>query len=258
MQSNSLRSTPPPDGEPRAEASANPRVLPWLRPGLPLAQPLSAPAFAEATLPDGLVEEVLDQLHVGLAIVGPGSELDLVFVNRAARRECALHPMLRIDSQRLVVLEPLLRADLAVALDTARSGRWSLVQLWQLGHLERLERLAQAEEPLTLALVPLTPTQPGTPRLVLLAFGVQGEGRTLALQCYAQACGLTPAESRVLSALDAGGSPQQIARQQQVAISTVRTQICSIRVKTGARSITDLVRMLRNLPPLMPPVGGTD
>ena len=43
----------------------------------------------------------------------------------------------------------------------------------------------------------------------------------------------------------------EVARQQGVAVSTVRTQIGSIRAKTGAGSISELVRQVAVLPPLV-------
>ena len=46
--------------------------------------------------------------------------------------------------------------------------------------------------------------------------------------------------------------PAQIARAAGVAMSTVRTQITSVRLKTGARSIGELVRLVTVLPPIIP------
>ena len=62
---------------------------------------------------------------------------------------------------------------------------------------------------------------------------------------------LTPAETRVLEKLCSGVSPTRIAQQQNVAVCTVRTQIGSIRSKTGAGSISDLVRQVAVLPPML-------
>jgi DNA-binding CsgD family transcriptional regulator len=45
--------------------------------------------------------------------------------------------------------------------------------------------------------------------------------------------------------------PTAIAERQNVAVSTVRTQIGSIRAKTGAGSISELVRQVAVLPPLV-------
>jgi DNA-binding CsgD family transcriptional regulator len=55
----------------------------------------------------------------------------------------------------------------------------------------------------------------------------------------------------VLEHLCTGQDPTDIAEQLGVAISTVRTQVSSIRQKTGASNIRELVRKVAVLPPLL-------
>jgi len=86
---------------------------------------------------------------------------------------------------------------------------------------------------------------------VLLVLERQQICGDLAAQWFALRYGLTPAETEVLKALSAGARPASVANQQGVAISTVRTQIQSIRAKSGAASIGELMRQLAVLPPLM-------
>jgi len=62
---------------------------------------------------------------------------------------------------------------------------------------------------------------------------------------------LDAAETRVLVALCQGIPPGAAAAEIGVGIATVRTQIGSIRQKTGAQSIRALVRQVAVLPPLM-------
>lgn len=57
--------------------------------------------------------------------------------------------------------------------------------------------------------------------------------------------GLTPAETRVLGALLAGRSPAEIAEAGGAALPTVRTQMSAIFAKTGTRSQTELMLLLR-------------
>ena len=73
----------------------------------------------------------------------------------------------------------------------------------------------------------------------------------LAAQWFALRYQLTPAETEVLKALSNGVKPTEVARRQGVAISTVRSQIQSIRAKSGADSIGELMRQLALLPPLV-------
>jgi len=74
---------------------------------------------------------------------------------------------------------------------------------------------------------------------------------SLSVQGFARSHGLTPAETRVLVALCQGIPPGDAAAEIGVGIATVRTQIGSIRQKTGAQSIRALVRQVAVLPPLM-------
>lgn len=70
----------------------------------------------------------------------------------------------------------------------------------------------------------------------------------LVLQWFAQCHELTAAESNVLRHLCEGFEPSEIAARHGVALSTVRSQIGSIRIKTGQDSIRALLHMLGRLP----------
>ena len=85
----------------------------------------------------------------------------------------------------------------------------------------------------------------------LLVLGKRQVCEQLSVQGYARSMRLTPAETQVLELLCAGVRPTQIARLQNVRVSTVRTQLGAIRMKTGAAGISDLVRQVAVLPPLL-------
>ncbi|HET7793443.1 MAG TPA: LuxR C-terminal-related transcriptional regulator [Rhizobacter sp.] len=72
----------------------------------------------------------------------------------------------------------------------------------------------------------------------------------LPMAAYARNHGLTASEARVLEALCAGHSVAAIARVHGVTVSTVRTQVSSLRAKTGTKSIDDLLLKVAVLPPL--------
>jgi DNA-binding NarL/FixJ family response regulator len=55
----------------------------------------------------------------------------------------------------------------------------------------------------------------------------------------------------VLEMLCDGALPSEIAKHVGVAVCTVRSQIGSIRTKTGTGSIGDLVRQVSLLPPML-------
>ena len=209
-------------------------------------RPVSAPRAAPATphgVPDApsIVQSILDCIQIGAMAVGPG--LRVCFANRAALRECSRHALLRIEDARSAVLDMADHADqarLAKAVDGAHAGQWSLV------------RLGSGAATLSVAVFPLRHDERHTGALALLLFGLSQTQEPLAIQLYARSCGLTPAETRVLVGLADGLVPKQIASRHEVLLSTVRTQISSIRDKTGTRRLADLMQALVTLPPIMP------
>jgi DNA-binding CsgD family transcriptional regulator len=67
---------------------------------------------------------------------------------------------------------------------------------------------------------------------------------------FARERGLTSAEGQVLAQVCKGLRPTEIASRHGVRISTVRTQLRSIRAKTSAHTIRDLVHLVSVLPPM--------
>src|SRR5690349_12095410 len=77
--------------------------------------------------------------------------------------------------------------------------------------------------------------------LVLLLLGRREPCSAIGLELFGTAHGLTLAERRVLAALLRDASPREVAAEHGVALSTIRTQILSLRAKLGARSIEGLL-----------------
>lgn len=179
---------------------------------------------------------VLEELDYGLLLVDASGEL--LHSNRAARM--VLH-----DSHPLQLLGGQLRARLSQdikplfdALSQAQNdGRRCLL------------RLGEGSEQANVVVVPLD--RDVEQAAVLLVLERQELCGALAAQWFALRYGLTPAETEVLKGLSNGAKPAAVATRQGVAISTVRTQIQSIRAKSGARSIRELMRQLAVLPPLV-------
>lgn len=111
--------------------------------------------------------------------------------------------------------------------------------------LRRLLTLGRDLAPHAVAVVPLGG------QIAAVVLGKTQVCEDLSVQCFARCHALTPAEARVLAALGAGAAPAEIADQQGVKLSTVRTQIGAIRDKTGVSSITALVRLVAALPPMV-------
>lgn len=158
--------------------------------------------------------------------------------NLAAQRALDEHHPLVIRNRQLRAADPCNELELLDALQSAeRLGRRCLL------------RLGSDEHRANIVIVPLNRNV--SQAAVLLVLERRQLCGDLAAQFFALRHGLTPAETEVLKALSAGARPNDVAARQGVAISTVRTQIQSIRAKSGADSISELLRQLALLPPLM-------
>jgi DNA-binding CsgD family transcriptional regulator len=180
---------------------------------------------------------MLDEVDYGMLLVA--DDMLVLHANHVARAELDAEHPLQLLGAALRVRHPQDVAPLREALAAARERG-----------LRRLLSLGAGEHRLSLAVVPL-PAAAGDETLTLLMFGKRRVCETLSTHWFAREHGLTPAEARVLTGLCDGQPPVQIARQQGVAISTVRAQIGAIRIKTGSASISALVRQLAVLPPLV-------
>ena len=203
----------------------------------PAAEPPPAPAIGRHPAAEtGWLGAALDELDY--AILVALDSLHVVHLNEAARHECDdAHPLQLIGSRLKTRLPhdiaPLQRAVTAAA-------RRGLRQLLALGD-ERCR--------VTASIVPLRSADPAS-AAVLIVLGKRAVCESLSLEGFARGHRLTLAETRVLAALCEGDQPIDVAERLHVAVSTVRTQIASIRAKTGAPSVQSLVRQLAVLPPL--------
>jgi DNA-binding CsgD family transcriptional regulator len=196
------------------------------------------PAAREADLAPCLVQ-MLDEIDYGLMLVG--ADAQVVYLNHSARLELdAEHPLQRLG-RTLRAARAQDVAPLHQALEAAQRG------------LRRLLTLGEGEQRVSVSVVPLPAAAGATggERLTLLVLGKRRMCGQLAVEAYGRSVGLTPAEVKVLGLLCEGVDPGEVATRHGVKISTVRAQIGSIRTKTGAASIRELVRQVAVLPPLV-------
>ncbi len=194
--------------------------------------------------PAAWLARMLDEIDYGMLLVT--ADARVAYLNRAARLELDGQHPLQLCDQRLGAHSPPDVAPLFDALAGAQRG------------LRKLLTLGNGAQQVCISVVPL-PAMPaaaanlchGEDALALLVLGKRQVCEPLSVQGYARSHHLTPAETRVLEGLCAGVQPSQIAANASVAVSTVRTQIGSIRIKTGAGSIRELVRQVAVLPPLV-------
>ena len=180
----------------------------------------------------------LDEIDYGMLLLT--DEVLTIHVNHAARAELdATHP-LQLLGRELRARRPQDVLPLADALhDAARRG------------LRKLLTLGEDTQRVSVSIVPLALPDDAREPVTLVMLGKRQVCEVLSVQGFARGHRLTAAETRVLDALCRGVPPTVIAAQLGVAISTVRTQIGNIRVKTGAENIRALVRQVAVLPPLM-------
>ena len=210
---------------------------------------MSAAAPAAPAAPAELgpaLARVADLLAWPLVLVD--ADCVLHHANRAAHQALLAGQPLRLLDQRVQPAAAPCRADFCAALHAAAAGRPGILR-WPGrpggydGTVQLLSRL------------------PGGATLLLLALTAQAAqaaqaGQTPDLQAYAQTLRLTAAESRVLNLLAQGLDTRQVAARLGVATSTTRSQIASLRRKTGHASVAQLLRYLHRLPPVLGPQMG--
>lgn len=209
-------------------------------PALADAGAAHAPAVS-ACGPAPWVRLMLDAIDYGAGLMLPDGTL--AYANPALRSRLASGEVLRLDaSRRLHCPDPAAQQRLAEARhDACTRGLRRLVALGRPGTV--------------LALVGITPLQPGTAQPCLVLAQRAASCERLSLAMFARQHGLTQAETRVLQGLTDGDSPEAIGAQLGVRITTVRTHIVHLRAKTGAASLRELMQCVATLPPIVHALG---
>lgn len=198
------------------------------------------------------VAGMLDEIDYGVLLVEPGGRV--LHANHAALRDLAKENALQLDGPMLQARSASDAQALARALEAAAShGLRRLLELGAPGQRMRVSVVPIAHkgtgEPLP------APRQAEAdrrcPRIAAVVFGRRQVCEPLSVMAYARVHQLTRTETRILQSLCAGASPREVAERQHVALSTVRTQIGSIRTKTGSAGIRELLSELALLPPLV-------
>ena len=213
----------------------------WLapRPAAPPPTGMRGQGMASESVPPAVwhwLAAALDELDYGIVLLFDG--MNVVHINDAARVELDdAHPLQLLGSE----LRPKLARDVAPLHEAVTSA--------SMRGLRRLLTLGKDSQRASVSVIPLEAADAG-PRAVLVVLGKRAVCESLSVQGFAKGYGLTGAETRVLVGLCNGMPPAQIAVQLGVAVSTVRSQIGSLRLKTGAESIRALVRQVAVLPPV--------
>ena len=196
---------------------------------------VSTPMHPAASAATALLCSLIDEIDSGI-LVCDGEGIVRV-ANQAARRE--------MDDGRLLCWH-----GTAVACIAGEGGPLQRA-LRAAAHQGRRQMvlLECANDWLLTSVVPL-PQGDGVDPLVLLLLGRREPCSAIGLELFGTAHGLTLAERRVLAALLRDASPREVAAEHGVALSTIRTQILSLRAKLGARSIEGLLLRAAGIPPV--------
>jgi DNA-binding CsgD family transcriptional regulator len=185
-----------------------------------------------------LAQALFDQ--VGSGLIACDAEGFMRAVNRTARAELQRGRLIRACGLQLQ-RAPTAQGELAAAIrQAACKGRRSMV------------RLTAGEERLHLNTLPVLD---GGEALTLVVLGRRQACSELELELLASSYGLTQAERRVLAGLMQEERPSEIAERHAVKLSTVRTQISSIRAKLGTRSVEGLLLRAAEVPAMPSALG---
>lgn len=191
------------------------------------------PVEATLSLHERLCSALVDEIALGLIVCDRQGQL--LFANPVADQELA-------SEQVLCRQGPILRcAGLAHSVLDAALRKASAKGVRQLLTLDN------GVDTLMVAVMPLAMDN-GPEPLVMLVLGRRGACSALGLEMLSGVYGLTLAERRVLCGLVDDVSPRDIAASGGVSLSTVRTQIASIRTKFGVRSIEGLLIRAAEVP----------
>jgi len=178
---------------------------------------------------------LFDEIECGLIVCDEQGAIH--FANQAAQQEMSSQRLLQRLGDRLRRTSGCGgELDTAMRL-AAQRGRRSLV------------RMTQGADQLMVSVLPFQ--LPGArSHQVLVVLGRRQPCSELGLEMLAGSYGLTLAERRVLGGLVRQATPREIASAHAVKLSTVRTQISSIRAKFGSRSIEGLLLRAAQVPPV--------
>ena len=216
------------------------RVLPYVKRALQLrvAQHRLAPHRR-------LHAATLDRLAFGVVVCNASGRI--VLVNRAAEATArgGAGIVLGGAGKGLGALVPAeARALAALAHDAANGGPGGIMRITG----------APTRGDLVVLVTPLPPHfgvgGQGGEGHALLTFRQLRDDPSFSSDMLAAIFGLSEAQAAVALAIFNGASPEQIAADRGVAVSTIRTHLAEVFVRTGAENQRDLVRLLGMLPPV--------
>jgi DNA-binding CsgD family transcriptional regulator len=204
-------------------------------------QEADPPPPVSETAADGgpaLLALLVDELAHGVLVIS--AQGWILHANQAARRELALAVVLNAHRGELQVVSKADSKLFKKAFDQAVDGLRSLIEL------------SAGGAACTLALVPLGHQAGRRCERIAVFLSRAGVCESGVFGAFARSHGLTRTEEQVLVFLCRCLSTPQIARQMSVAVSTVRSHVRSLCLKTASSGVRALVNRVAILPPLGP------
>lgn len=180
---------------------------------------------------------VMDELAYGVLLATVKGQL--LHANQAARHELARRQLLTVHEGQLHTADAAQSKLLVQALAKAETGRRSLIAL-----------RSPTRKRFSIAVVPLRSDRVHQAPSVALIFSRATVCDAVMLCFFSRTHGLTPSEEQVLGILCQGHSAPEIARQLNVAVSTVRSHVRSMCAKTHSNGVRALVGQVAVLPPI--------
>jgi DNA-binding CsgD family transcriptional regulator/PAS domain-containing protein len=190
-----------------------------------------------------LYAAALDRLAFGAVICNARSEI--VFANPAAEElaQQGAGVVLGRRGKGLSAIVPMESRALGILVHATANGGP--------GGVLRLSGANGATELLVLVTpLPRQLQSSGGTNYVLISLRSAREQPAFVEASIASLFGLSPAQAAIAIAVHAGKTPEEIAAERGVRISTVRSHLAQIFARTGAENQRDLVRLLSLLPPL--------
>lgn len=197
-----------------------------------------APGLSDTPAAADYAWRVLEEIDYGLILVTPAGALQ--HANHLARHELSRARFLRTEGNQVVGQIPAQTEEINRGVRAAALGRRQMLTL------------RYGDDTLHVACVPLLPAFDGRCGSVLLMLARQAGTQNLNVTFFSRSHGLTPAEEAVLKALCDGLDVHEIALSHGVSEYTIRTQVRSLRDKTGINSMRLLVQRVASLPPVVP------
>lgn len=187
---------------------------------------------------NAMLLRMLDEIDYGVLVMDDKGRIQ--HTNHLARHELASARLVVSRGSGLMGINPDHTALIQQGLDLALRGQRKLVLL------------EEGDHELSLAFIPLSHPLESESPTVLVLMQRQSTSDNLAVRMFARSKGLSPSEESVMIGLCRGLGVPDIAREHGVAESTVRSQVKSLREKTGCCSIRKLMQRVNSLPPVVP------